>query len=149
MKTFLQTWIKRILLIGMGGFILIQFIPVNRSNPPVTQAIQWDSVETQQLADRACMDCHSNETMWPWYSYVAPVSWLVSHDVVEGREYLNFSEWDKRNEERHEILESVGEGEMPPPIYLPTHPEARLTATERQALYQGLQRTLTNDPPKH
>ncbi len=86
----------RIVLFSVIGlivvlFIGIQFIPVNRTTPPVTTPIKWDSPQTEQLARRACMDCHNNETVWPWYSYVAPVSWEIYYDVVRGRQQLNFS----------------------------------------------------------
>jgi cytochrome c551/c552 len=85
----------RILLIIIGllllAFIGIQFIPVKRTNPLVTTQLKWDSPQTQALARRACMDCHSNETVWPWYSYVAPASWLIYYDVERGRSQLNLS----------------------------------------------------------
>jgi cytochrome c551/c552 len=87
--------LRLIVLIVVGVllalFIGIQFIPVNRTNPPVTAQVKWDSPQTQALARRACMDCHSNETTWPWYSYVAPVSWLVYYDVQRGRSEITLS----------------------------------------------------------
>lgn len=141
---------KRIILIGLailiGGFVLIQLVPYGRShtNPPIVSEPNWDSPETRALAKRACFDCHSNEVVWPWYSNVAPVSWLVQHDVEEGREHLNFSDWDAtlRHWEDHDLsedlVEVIEEGEMPLPIYLPAHPEARLTAAEKTALVKGL-----------
>ena len=147
MKTFWLTWLKRLVIAGIVGFVLIQLVPVERSNPPVTQEIQWNSAETEQLAERACMDCHSNESEWPWYSYVAPVSWLVAHDVEEGRQKLNFSEWDQPNEDADEIVEQVEEGEMPLTKYVILHPEANLSNAERQTLLAGLEQTLANDPP--
>lgn len=122
--------------------LLIQVVPFgDRTNPPVTQEPAWDSPRTRELAKRACFDCHSNETVWPWYSYVAPVSWLVLHDVEEGREHLNFSEFDRPQKDAHEAAEQVEMGEMPLPIYLPTHPEARLTDAETQELIAGLKAT--------
>jgi len=72
-------------------FVAIQFVPVTRTNPAVATPIKWDSAQTETLARQACMDCHSYETKWPWYSYVAPVSWLVYYDVQRGRSQLNFS----------------------------------------------------------
>jgi hypothetical protein len=129
-------------------FVLLQLIPVDRTNPPVTQEVEWDSAETRALAQRACFDCHSNETTWPWYSYIAPISLRVADHVEEGREKLNFSEWNRSNESLHEILETLEEGEMPLSDYLLMHPEAKLTAAEQQALIDGLQATLTNDPPQ-
>jgi hypothetical protein len=90
--------LRRILLIGGGViavlFIAIQLIPVNRTNPPVTAQLNWDSPQTQALFEQACQDCHSNETTWPWYSYVAPASWLVYYDVQRGRSELNLSTYD-------------------------------------------------------
>jgi hypothetical protein len=147
MKASWQTWLKRLVIAGVVGFVLIQLIPVDRSNPPVTREIQWNSAETQQLAQNACYDCHSNQSEWPWYSYVAPASWLVAHDVEEGREHLNFTEWDRPNEEAEEILEEVEEGSMPLTKYVLLHPEANLSAAERQTLLAGLEQTLANDPP--
>ena len=141
--------IKKILLYGglaiLALFILIQFLPFgrNHTNPPVIQEPNWDSPQTRELAQRACFDCHSNETVWPWYSKIAPVSWLVANDTFEGRERLNFSEWgSSRMDEPEEAGEVVLEGEMPLRQYLLTHPEARLTDAERQALAAGLAATL-------
>ena len=137
---------KKILLWGaialLVGFVLMQLVPYgrNHTNPAVIQEPDWDSPETRLLAQRACFDCHSNETVWPWYSNVAPMSWLVQRDVDEGREKLNFSEWG-RFDEIDEIAEVVMEGEMPPAQFLITHPEARLTQTEKQALAAGLMKT--------
>lgn len=111
------------------------------TNPPVTHQIAWDSPETQALFTRACADCHSNETVWPWYSYVVPVAWLVTHDVQEGREKFNISTGNL--EESHEIFEVIKEGEMPLPVYLPMHPEAVLTDDEKQQLVAGLERSLS------
>ena len=98
--------------------------------------------KTQALAKRACFDCHSNETVWPWYSYVAPVSWLVYHDVMEGRGQMNFSEWDKTQPAALEIGAVLQEGEMPPAYYLPMHPSAQLMAAEKNALESGLNNSL-------
>lgn len=142
--------VKRIiiwgLLIVVGGFLLIQLVPYGRdhNNPSVTSEPDWDSQQTRELAQRACFDCHSNETVWPWYSQVAPVSWLVQHDTEEGRQHLNFSTWDSggKGREPEEAIETLTEGEMPPTAYLTTHPEARLTATEKQALVVGLRATI-------
>lgn len=125
----------------IGLFLLIQLVPYgrNHANPPVIAEPQWANPETRALAQQACFDCHSNETVWPWYSNIAPVSWLVQRDVDEGREKLNFSEWNRGFEEADEIGEVVAEGEMPPPVFLITHPAARLSAEERQALVRGLE----------
>ena len=78
------------------GGILIQFLPYghDHTNPPVTAEPQWNSQQTRDLVTRACYDCHSNQTTWPWYSNIAPISWLIQHDVEEGRSRLNFTEWN-------------------------------------------------------
>ena len=124
-------------------FVLIQLVPYgrNHTNPPVQAEPQWDSPETRALAKRACFDCHSNETVWPWYSNIAPISWLTQRDVDEGRQKLNFSEWN-RPQEVDEVIEVIQKGEMPPKIYLLTHPQARLTQAEKEKLIRGLQATL-------
>lgn len=138
----------RYALIAVGIIlILLQLIPIDRTNPAVTQEIQWDSPETRAIAQRACYDCHSNETVWPWYSYVAPISFRVAEHVEEGREHLNFSAWDQPNEDADEIIEVIQEGEMPLSDYLLLHAEARLTTDEQQILLDGLLTTLQNDPP--
>lgn len=132
------------LVLGLVGaalllFVLIQLVPYGRdhSNPPVTAEPNWDSARTRALFMQTCGDCHSNETIWPWYSNVAPVSWLVQRDVNEGREKFNVSEWN-RPQEGDEAAEAFQEGEMPPAQYLPTHPEARLQGADRSDLLNGL-----------
>lgn len=124
-------------VLGIGALLLvIQVLPVGhgRTNPPVKAEPQWPSPEVRQLAVRACFDCHSNETAWPWYSAVAPFSWLVSHDVDEGRDELNFSEFDRPQRHAKDAAEELHEGEMPPAIYLPLHSSAKLTDAEKQQL---------------
>lgn len=145
--------LRKIIAITFGvvlaGFLLIQVVPYGRAheNPPVVQEPDWPDAETKELARRACFDCHSNETVWPWYSNIAPVSWLVQRDVDEGRTHLNFSEWgvahaheghDHEGHDAEDIQEVILNGEMPPANYLITHPEARLSEAEIQALANGL-----------
>jgi len=132
-----------ILLILVG----IQLIPIDRTNPAVSREVQWDSPATRELAQRACFDCHSNETVWPWYSYVAPVSLRVADHVQEGREHLNFSAWDQPNVDLEEVVENIERGEMPLSDYLLMHPEAKLSDSEKQALLDGLKATFAADPP--
>jgi mono/diheme cytochrome c family protein len=105
------------------------------------QEPQWDSPQTRELMQRACFDCHSNESTWPWYSYIAPISWLVQNDVEEGRWRLNFSEWGRGEAETDDMYEVVREEEMPPAIYLLTHPKARLNNQDFQSLLNGIQAT--------
>lgn len=133
--------------IGLGllvALVAIQLIPYGRdhTNPPVTGEPAWDAPETRVLARQACFDCHSNETAWPAYASIAPVSWLVQHDVDEGRAVLNFSEWTRPQEEAKEAAEEVREGEMPPAAYTLVHAHARLNAADRDRLAQGLARSL-------
>lgn len=127
----------------IGLLVVIQLVPYGRdhTNPPVRQEPPWDSAGTRALAVRACFDCHSNETVWPWYAHVAPISWLIQYDVHEGRRVLNYSEWDRPQEEAAESADSVVEGEMPPLYYSLIRPDRRLTAAEREALIRGLRAT--------
>jgi hypothetical protein len=125
--------------------LLIQLIPLSGRghNPPVVKDSPWDSPQTAALVRRACYDCHSNETVWLWYSYVAPFSWLIYRDVVDGRSRLNFSEWDKpQRGGAGEIVGNIQEGEMPPFQYLPLHPSARLTSAEKQQLIDGIMKSI-------
>lgn len=122
-------------------FLALQLVPYgrNHTNPPVVAEPQWDSPQTRAYFFRACADCHSNETVWPWYSNIAPVSWLVQRDVDRGRKAFNVSEWGvNKNSGAEDAAELVQSGEMPLPIYLPLHPEARLSPQEKQEFLQGL-----------
>lgn len=135
--------ITRNVIRGIGALaillIAIQFVPVaDPGNPPVREEIVA-SPEVMDILRRSCFDCHSNRTDWPWYSRLAPASWLVNHDVAEGRDHLNFSEWNRyavgeRAEKWEEILEEVFEAKMPPRVYLPLHPSARLSTEDRATL---------------
>jgi mono/diheme cytochrome c family protein len=129
-----------IVIIGIVLLVVIQFIPYgkNHTNPQVVSEPAWDSQQTRDLAQRACFDCHSNDTIWPWYSNIAPVSWLVYRDVVEGRKRLNFSDWQSSSRrEPGELASAVTEGEMPPFQYLLMHANAKLSATEKNQLANG------------
>ncbi len=132
------------LLIFVGVLVLIQLVPYGRDhkNPPVQQEPNWDSPRTRELAVGACFDCHSNETEWPWYSNVAPFSWLIQRDVDEGRQRLNFSEWGRGRQAVREIGEVVQEGEMPPWQFRLMHSSGRLSAQEKDELINGLAATL-------
>lgn len=121
--------------------IAIQFIPYGKdhSAPLVVAEPEWDSKDTRELFVRACADCHSNETKWPWYSHVAPLSWLVQNDVEEGREHFNVSMWGvQEKNEGAEAKEEFEEGEMPPWFYVLLHPDAKFSESERQTLSNGL-----------
>lgn len=125
-------------------FGLIQLVPYGKdhTNPTPGTEPAWDNPTTRDLVKVACFDCHSDETVWPWYSNVAPVSWLVYRDVVEGRRRLNFSEWGTRPQGAGEIIEKINEGEMPPFQYTIIHKNAILDATQKAALIAGLTATL-------
>ena len=121
--------------------ITIQLIPYgkNYSNPPVLAEPKWDSPQTRELFFRVCADCHSNETKRPWYSSVAPVSWLVQHDIDDGRKHFNISVWgiQERND-GDDAAGEIEEGEMPPWFYLIPRPNARLSEEESKSLIKGL-----------
>ena len=146
MKRALQILVGLVLLFG-----LIQLVPYGRAhtNPPVTGEPAWDSPRTRELAVRACFDCHSNQTTWPWYSHVAPISWFLQNHVDGGREHLNFSQWDAKAPQRaakHAAREVRG-GDMPLSTYTWMHPAARLTDAERDELAKGLIATFGPDAP--
>lgn len=145
----LRIWGIIVLVVVIIG---IQLLPagVSHDNPSVIEEPQWDSDRTKALAVRACYDCHSNQTIWPWYSYVAPMSWLILQDVHEGRQVLNFSEWTAEQIERvepEEAVELVSKGLMPLPYYEILHPEADLSSIEQGQLINGLLETLTHSQP--
>lgn len=125
-------------------FLLIQLIPFGRdhTNPATTSEPVWDSPQSRQLVKDSCFQCHSNETVWPWYSNVAPASWLVSADVASGRRRFNFSEWNTNPGELNDMVSSIQEGEMPPIQFWIFHPSARLNAQAKQALIQALQNSI-------
>ena len=139
-----RQWWFRIALGLVGAFLAIQLVPYGRAhtNPPVTGEPAWDAPATRALARQACFDCHSNETEWPAYASIAPVSWLVQHDVDQGRAALNFSEWTRPQKEAKEAAKEIREGEMPPAAYKLIHAHARLSPADRDRLARGLMQTV-------
>jgi hypothetical protein len=139
MKQIFRWKVVRWILLGiLVAFVAIQLVPVDRVNPPVEAEVPAPANVRAGLR-RACYDCHSNETVWPWYSRVAPISWLVARDVREGREELNFSTWNRITTQQQvkkmkKSWEEVAEGEMPPWLYLGIHRDATLSAEDRTAL---------------
>lgn len=129
---------KKLFWLLLIAFIAIQFIPVDRTNPPVTADFNGPT-QIKEILKTSCYDCHSNETKYEWYHKVAPASWLVARDVKKGRDELNFSEWgnmsnsDKRKM-REEIWEEVEEGEMPMKIYTVMHKDAVLSHDQKEAI---------------
>lgn len=146
----MTTRVRNIVLVVVGvlvlAFIVLQLIPPTslsadfaRENPPVRTTTQWDSPQTETLMRNACMDCHSNETNWPWYAQIAPISWLVAHDVNEGRAAMNIS--TGREVEGGEMVDEIEEGAMPVSAYLALHSEANLSAADKEALIAGIRAT--------
>jgi len=122
--------------LGIGAVLAaIQLVPVARTNPPVEAQVEAPP-EVTAILRRACFDCHSNETVWPPQAYVAPVSWLVAHDVREGREELNFSRWGPDQVKRtvKDLPSEVEKRDMPPFLYVLAHPGANLSDADRAAL---------------
>ncbi len=134
----MNTNARRLLTALIIALVLIQFIPVSRTNPPVTGEIPAPP-EVKAVLKKSCYDCHSNESIWPWYSRVAPISWLVVRDVNEARSEMNFSEWNQMTPKAQahklkECIEEIEEKEMPLNIYLPLHPEARVSDADLATL---------------
>ncbi len=131
-------------------FLAIQLVPYGRDhdNPKTVQEVKWNEPATRALAVDACFACHSNLTDWPWYTNVAPVSWLTTRDVEDGRKKLNFSEWQRPQDVNlQEIIDSIRSEGMPPLQYRVIHSESRLSASERQQLERGFIATWGKDPP--
>lgn len=160
---------KRLLLILLGiavaGILVITGAAwvYQASNPPVVKEPAWNSPQTRALAVRACYDCHSNQTAWPWYDKLPFSSWLAVFDTVRGRSHLNFSEWGVARAEGFrpeggrgggatgsggggrggdDMSRMIQDGSMPPSNYTLLHPEAVLSAAEKQQLIDGLQQSL-------
>lgn len=149
MKTF-----KTILFWSLIVIALIQFIPVDRTNKPVIKSENFVNTfatpqNVQKLLKNACYDCHSNETEYPSYAYVAPISWSVKNHIDEGREHLNYSIWQTYNKDlKKNMLEktisSIQNYSMPMPGYIAQHPEANLTAAERKLLINYFEKILNS-----
>ena len=126
----------------LAVFVVMQLVPYGwtKTNPPVTSPAPWPNARAEAIARTSCYDCHSNETDWPFYSYVAPMSWLVRNDVERGRDELNFSEWDEEDaEEAEDAPEEIREGRMPLPNYRRIHRSASLTDEEAAILIDALE----------
>ncbi len=134
-----------VLIAGLLLLCLLVSVPawLLQTNPPVVQEPPWDSPQTRALAQRACFDCHSDQTSWPWFTKIPPGSWLAALDTVCGRRALNFSEWSARQARRaREVPRQIESGEMPPGTYTLMHPNAVLSPPEQQQLIQGLQASM-------
>lgn len=133
-------WTKRIFLALAVLLVLAQFIRPARTNPPINSANELQAPPAvMSILQRSCNDCHSNRTVWPWYAQVAPMSWLLADDVGDGRNEINFSEWNTQTPRRtarklQEICEQVEQHEMPMKTYTPLHPAAKLSDADRKTL---------------
>jgi len=136
---------KKKILVGLVGiFMIIQFFRIDKTNPEVVLENDFIEIynppaEIATILKTSCYDCHSNESKYPWYTNVAPVSWMIKHHIDEGREYFNFSEWNSLDAKKQahiieECSEEVEEGEMPLPNYLIMHAEAKLSAEQKELL---------------
>lgn len=129
---------------------LLQLWPTDTSNPPVISTPQWNDEHTKQLAQRACFDCHSHVTVWPWYTKVVPAYFLLAYDVRRGREVLNFSSWKETcctEDQIDRMAVTVTKNHMPLPYYLVLHPEASLSDIEQGQLVYGLIETMNAQLP--
>jgi mono/diheme cytochrome c family protein len=134
---------KLILIVVVGGILLlglIQLIPFghDHTNPATVSEPQWSSPEARALVKEHCFQCHSNETEWPWYSNIAPGSWLIQFDVIQGRRKFNLSDWNRNPGELNEMVETIQGGEMPPIQYWIFHPNSHLNSQQKQDLINAL-----------
>ena len=130
--------LRVILIIFVLAIVVAQFVPVTRDNPPVGADFDG-AVAVEQVLKKSCYDCHSNETIWPWYSYVAPASWLVASDVSEARKKLDLSDWglmpsEKQARVAEAVWEEVAKGDMPLSQYLLMHSDAKPTDADKAVL---------------
>ncbi len=135
---------KYILVILIFCLIAAQVIRPEKTNPSIdlqrTILAQAKAPpDVMGIIERACQDCHSHKTLWPWYSEIAPVSWLLISDVNEGRSHLNFSEWaaysrEKQKDKLQDMCKEIKKGDMPLWYYKPLHPNARLSQADIQTL---------------
>lgn len=137
----LRRWINRTIGVGLIFFIAIQFVPYGwtKTNPAVNDPTPWPTQSAENIARSACYACHSNETEWPLYSYVAPFSWLVRRDVERGRDELNFSNWDDHDSEADDAIEEIEDDNMPPSQYRWIHRDAQLSDDEIDELIGALE----------
>lgn len=127
-----------IFILALLALLGIQFIPVKKTNPIITEDIPAP-VEIKNILRNSCYNCHSNETRWPWYSNFAPISWMVINDVNDARKKLNFSNWDKisfekKGELKKDIWEEVRQDDMPLSLYIYVHPDSKLGFPQKNAI---------------
>jgi hypothetical protein len=132
--------LKRVLLALAIVFVAVQFVPYGwwHDNPQVVDDAPWPDPAAEAVARSSCYACHSNETDWPLYSYVAPMSWLVRSDVESGRDAFNFSDWDRSEGDANKAVEVIEDGSMPPDRYTVIHSDSSLSEEERDVLVSAL-----------
>jgi len=139
---------KKLVLYVIGGavvlFLLIQLIPFghNRTNPPVVSEPNWSSPQARAVVKQHCFQCHSNETNWTWYANIAPGSWLIAMDVIEGRQEFNFSDWQNNSGDLNEMVRKVQKGDMPPIQYWIFHPQERMNEQQKQQVIDALKSSI-------
>jgi len=148
-------FLKYILLLLLAGFIVLQFFGIEKTNPEFDASkdlitITKPPAKVAQMLRSACYDCHSNETIWPWYSNIAPVSWMLEEHVTDGRDNLNFSFWGEFDAEDRiyvleEMIEEIELGNMPIPGYLITHSDAKLSESEQELFIEWIRSQQTLD----
>lgn len=145
-RSRLRVWLRRTAIVVAAVFVAMQLVPYgwHHSNPPVVLDAPWPSERSEAIARQSCYACHSNETDWPIYSYVAPMSWLVRRDVDRGRDKLNFSRWDDDSGDADDAAKVVLDGAMPPSQYTVLHPGAKLTDDEIGVLVAALEQMDTS-----
>ncbi len=143
----MRKWALRIAVVAAAVFVVMQLVPYGwtHPNPPVVRDAPWPSAEAEAIAHESCYACHSNETDWPAYSYVAPMSWLVRYDVETARDEFNFSDWDESGEDADKAIKKIERGLMPLDRYTLIHRSAELTDEERRILIDALNRMDEDD----
>ncbi|MGB7200646.1 MAG: heme-binding domain-containing protein [Pyrinomonadaceae bacterium] len=135
---------KMFLLLIVAAFIVIQFFRIDKTNPPIVAGSNIEAAlavpaDVSMILSRSCADCHSNNTIYPWYSNIQPAAWFLKDHIDHGRRELNLSEFNtytakKKKHKLEEICEMVGSAQMPLPSYLWIHRDSRLSDSERRAL---------------
>ncbi|AIL44487.1 MULTISPECIES: heme-binding domain-containing protein [Elizabethkingia] len=145
---------KKFLIILLVAFIIIQFFPIDKVNPPVNERMDFLTIkktpeEVSKVIRNSCYDCHSNETKYPWYSNIAPVSWWMKDHIIDGRKHLNFSTFATYDTERQlrkldESVEMIEKDKMPLETYLLVHQNARLSDMDKKILIKYLKNVRTD-----
>ena len=141
-------FLRILFILLITAFVVIQFVGIEKTNPEFDSSTDFIVMENPpedvaQMLRSACYDCHSNETIWPWYSNIAPISWMLEEHVIDGRDNLNLNFWAEFDEEDRvyvieEMIEEMEEGEMPIPGYLITHSAAKLSDAQKEKLFAWL-----------